>query len=286
VAIEPAAYNHGATRTLAAGYASGEVLVFVNQRSLPADENWLANLVEPLDDDPEVAGVCSRVQPRPDADLLTAREVERDLNASPRRAVRAIVDWQEYRASAPPQVRLLINFHTIGAAIRPSIFARIPFRTVRTIGEDITWAREVLEAGYRIQHEPSSVVLHSHNYSLQELLQRNYDDGLANRELVGHRVDSQELETTVLARVLEDWRYLEQCQLAEDELARWRVVAAWRRLAQAVGQWLGTNQEQLAGDLGWLCSLTERIKTGEAQAAPTPSPSPRGRGEPAGRGTV
>jgi GT2 family glycosyltransferase len=267
VSIDPLSFNHGMTRNLAANHAQGSVLVFVNQSALPADDQCLANLVAPLDGDSQVAGVCSRVLPRPDADLLTRRDGLRDLSASSERSVRAITNWDEYRRLPPNDLRLLVHFHTVSAAIRLEAFQRIPFREV-AFGEDALWGKEVLEAGFKIQHEPSSVVYHSHNYSFLELLRRNYDDGRFNRELVGRQFAEGNLLPHISQRVREDWLYLEQeCQLEVRELERWRLTAAFRRMAQGLGQWLGANDGKESGDVGALLSLTERIKAGVSTEA-------------------
>jgi GT2 family glycosyltransferase len=262
VAIDPGSFNHGLTRNLAAGYAQGSVLVFLNQGALPADDDWLANLVAPLDNDPQVAGVCSRVLPRPDADLLTRRDGLREPSASPERSVRAITNQEEYRALPPDKLRSLIRFHTVGAAIRAQVFRRLPFRDV-DFAEDLIWGRDVLEAGFKIQHEPSAVVLHSHNYSCLDILRRNFDDGRGNRDIVGRRLAEGDVLPLIGALVRDDWRYLEEeCRLEAGGLGHWRLRAALRRTAQVLGQWLGANADPATGGAGALLSLTERIKAG------------------------
>jgi GT2 family glycosyltransferase len=261
VSIAPEAFNHGLTRNLAAQYANGEILVFVNQRTLPADNEWLANLVAPLRDDQQLAGVCSRVLPGDDADVLTAYDGARDLHASSERQWRTIVDRDAYQTLSPSALRRLINFHTISAAVRAAVFEAIPFRAV-TMGEDIVWAKEVLEAGYAIQHEPTSVVYHTHNYSLLELMQRNFDDGRVNHAVVGREIADHEVFPRIASSVQDDRRYLEQAGLSADARADWEMISAVRRTAQALGQWLGANYDLASGDLLEVLSLTERIKAG------------------------
>src|SRR4030042_1507003 len=66
--IPPEEFNHGTTRNFLASKARGEYLVFITQDAVPTDENWLKNMMEPFEKDPEVAGVFGRQSPRKDCD--------------------------------------------------------------------------------------------------------------------------------------------------------------------------------------------------------------------------
>lgn len=269
VDLDPPDFNHGTVRNLGARFARGDPLVFLTQGALPDSNRWLAPLVRALDGDPQIAGVCSRVVPRGDADLLTRRDGHQDPSASPEPAVRVVAATEEYRSLSPHELRLFINFHTVSAAIRPAVLGRIPFARVVTIGEDLLWAKQALEAGYKIRHEPASVVEHSHRYSLAELLQRNYDDAVANRQIVDRRFPLSALEDLIAARVWDDWRALRAAGLRPADLDGWQLRSAMRRTAQALGQWLGANQTDLslaANDL--LLSLTARLRAGLTDEAP------------------
>lgn len=247
VSIDPAEFDHGLTRNLAAERSRGELLVFLSQRSLPVGDRWLASLVATLDDDPEVVGVCSRVIPREDADILTRRDGERELSASPQRQRKQITDWSAYRDMGEHARRVFLNFHTVSAAIRREAWQRTPFRSVRTLGEDLLWAREVVEAGWALVHEPSSTVEHSHYYTAGELFARNVDDGIANRDINGRALDAAAVLPHIRALVGDDWSYLREHLGSEDpdELEHWQFEAMLRRVAQTAGQWLGVNYESL-----------------------------------------
>lgn len=112
-----------------------------------------------------------------------------------------------YRRLGHHELRLLINFHTQGTAIRPEVLKKLPFRHV-PMGEDILWAKEVMEAGYKIVHEPAAVVLHSHKYSVLEHFQRNFDDGRINRCVVGREMNENAIVPKILDLVRDDWEYL------------------------------------------------------------------------------
>lgn len=246
LAIDPADFDHGLTRNLAARHARGDVLVFLNGRSRPCDNDWLAPLLRALDSDPAVVGACSRVLPHPDADLLTRHDGKLEASGSPKRSVKRITDWSAYRAMPVEQRRLLLNFHTVSTAIRADALQRIPFRTVRTIGEDLLWAREVIEAGLALVHEPDSRVYHSHNYSLRELFMRNVDDGVANHDINGRSITEHEADALARALIARDWAHLrDELGLEGAELERWQIESALRRAAQVAGQWLGANHTNL-----------------------------------------
>src|SRR5205085_336450 len=53
IQIDPSSFNHGLTRNLLASHARGEIVVFINQDTEPANDEWLVNLVSRLDRDAE-----------------------------------------------------------------------------------------------------------------------------------------------------------------------------------------------------------------------------------------
>jgi GT2 family glycosyltransferase len=262
--IPPQAFDHGETRNAAVRYADGEMVVFLTQRAIPANDSWLSSLLSPLAEQKTIAGVCSRVVPRPDADLITRFDVLRDPSGSRQRQVRKIDDWLHYRNLTPHELRLLINFHTVSAAIRKSVLQRIPFRSVDTLGEDILWAREVLEAGYEILHEPASEVEHSHDYTVAELFQRSFDDGYANARIVGRTLTEVELRPLIEHLIELDRQFLREQDLTAQETDRWLQEAVARRTAQILGQWCGVNwtAEPMAP-----LSLAARIRRSPSMAA-------------------
>ncbi len=260
LAIEPAAFDHGLTRNLAAHEARGDVLVFLTQRSRPDARDWLAPLLSTLDSSETIAGVCSRVLPREDADGLTARLAEREVSGSATRTVKQIEDWAAYQQLSADERRELLNFHTVGAAIRAEVFERFPFRRVRTIGEDLLWSREVLEQGYSLVHEPASIVRHSHDYSLAEWFARNVDDGVANRDIVDRRLDALDVLPMIRGMVAADWALL-RAQQEDGDLDDLLIEAAIRRVAQVAGQWVGANHLSLTDEMVGALSRVERARS-------------------------
>ena len=96
ISIDPADFNHGLTRNLAAERAKGDLLLFLNGRTRPIGPNWLGPLLADIDEDPTVAGTCSRVVAHPDADLLVRAEGLLELSGDKARQRKSINDWDVY----------------------------------------------------------------------------------------------------------------------------------------------------------------------------------------------
>jgi GT2 family glycosyltransferase len=246
LAIPAADFDHGLTRNIAAENAKGDMLVFLNGRSRPVGRDWLGPLLAAVDGDPLVAGACSRIVAHPDADLITMRDTELELSGATHRQRKQITDWAAYEQLPAEERRAFLNFHTVSAALRADTFAQIKFQSVRTIGEDLLWARDVIESGWALVHEPASVAYHSHSYSLVDVFARNVDDGVANRDINGRVLDESDVRPLIDSLVGRDWRYLrEHGSLDERGLERWQREAVLRRVAQVVGQWVGVNYRDL-----------------------------------------
>jgi GT2 family glycosyltransferase len=242
MSIDPEQFDHALTRNLLAEHAEGDVLLFVNALSRPCDEDWLRPLLAALDKDPSVVGVSSRVLPYPDADPLARRDGLLDPSGSPERWEKRILDRQAFAAMPVEERRLLLNFHTVSTVIRADVFRELPFQPVRTIGEDLLWARSVLERGMALVHEPESRVYHSHDYTLRDWMMRNVDDGIANRDINKRSLSDEDADALARGMIASDWAYLsDELGLEGEELERWRIQASLRRAAQVAGQWLGTN---------------------------------------------
>lgn len=160
VEIAPAQFGHGSTRNYGASMAQGEVLVFLVQDAVPVGTDWLSNLLMPLKRNQQVAGSYSRNIPREDASQRQAQEIQRYFQA-------------KERLDSPPADHIFSN---ISSAIRKEVLNRIPFPLVE-FGEDQLWAKQVLDAGYLIQYEPASVVVHSHEDNLKQAFRRGRQEG-------------------------------------------------------------------------------------------------------------
>ena len=175
-------FGHGATRNLGVSLSRGEYVAFIVQDAMPLDGRWLASMVEDLDADDLVAGVYGRQVPRPESSPLARALVNGWPTASLERRVQHVEGPAIYRRFTPSERRSLATFDNVSSCVRRSVWESIPFERAG-FGEDVRWARSVLEAGYKLVYEPRSTVLHSHERGALHDLRRNYVDGEVLLEL-------------------------------------------------------------------------------------------------------
>jgi rhamnosyltransferase len=170
--IPPAEFNHGATRNQAIAAARAPLVVLLTQDAVPAHARWLEALLAPFAD-LDVAGTYARQIPRADADALTRRALQAWVAGSEERRVQRLPDRDSYLRLHPMERYRLCVFDDVCAAIRRSVWERIPYEWAY-FAEDLDWSTKVLEAGYSIVYEPAAAVVHSHDRSLRYEYRRTY----------------------------------------------------------------------------------------------------------------
>jgi rhamnosyltransferase len=186
IEIEPSSFGHGRTRNFGVEQSHGEFCAFLTHDAAPVDEFWLRELVKPLRDDPNVAGVFGRHIAYEGASPFTRWELETHfagLKAWPK--VR-ISDAREYVRNQG--IRQVYHFYSDNSScMRKSVWKEHPYPDV-DFAEDQIWAKTIIEAGYSKAYAWDSVVYHSHDYSLWERVQRSYDEARALNELFGYKM--------------------------------------------------------------------------------------------------
>ncbi|MGD9406380.1 MAG: glycosyltransferase [Anaerolineae bacterium] len=255
--IPPEEFNHGETRNLGARLASpkSRYLVYLTQDATPL-EGWLENLLYPLRKDTDVAGAFSRHIPRPTCSPSMARlmTTEWQQTGTPERVVKKATELDAYERNRA----YLAHFSNTSSAIRRSVWEEHPFNPVQ-FAEDAEWADRVLRAGYTLVYEPSSRVLHSHDYSLWQQLAQNLDHAWAMRQIHSLPEHATAQPIRLLRRLseqtLKDWRYIWRMETSVAAKVRWMLYAPLWHLATEAGMYAGSRAEKLPG---WLVGLLSR----------------------------
>jgi rhamnosyltransferase len=168
LSIKRADFDHGGTRNLAARQAQGEILVFMTQDAVPADECWLEELVAPITSG-EVVATFARHLPREDASLL--ERFARHFNYPPSSRVKRLSDVQEMGIKA-------FFFSNACSAVRANTFFEVGGFPERLImNEDVGLCARLLRAGYKVKYTAEAQIYHSHDYNLRQQFKRNFDIG-------------------------------------------------------------------------------------------------------------
>ncbi|MEI6385408.1 MAG: glycosyltransferase [Spirochaetota bacterium] len=162
--IPEGAYIPGRVLNLAMAETEGELVVFLNSDCEPLDPDWLGKLVAAMGD-PDVAAAFGRQDPRPDCAPLMAKDTVMTFGDGKRQAT-----W-------------LHCFSMASSCLRRSVWEAMPFSETLRYSEDIDWTWRARKAGWSIGYAPDSAVLHSHNYSLNQLRKRQYGEGYAEAEI-------------------------------------------------------------------------------------------------------
>ncbi len=166
-----AQFNHGRTRNQAIAASLGTFIVLLSQDATPADEHCLEALVSPLQKRHALAGSFARQVARPDAGVI-ARHYHAHWAGSARLPVVARIDSvAAFEVMRPLERMRHCTFDNVCSCLRREVWEAHPLADT-PIGEDLSWARQVLLAGHELAFVPEAVVLHSHARSAEYEFER------------------------------------------------------------------------------------------------------------------
>ena len=185
-------FDHGRTRDEALRQCAGDVVVFLTQDAVPADEKCLEHLIRPLGE-AGVAVSAGRQLPRTDATPM--EKLVRSFNYPAEGHIRSEEDVARMGIKA-------FFCSDVCAAYNREIYEKLggfdfPLKT----NEDMFFAARAIRGGYRVAYAADARVVHSHNFSLGEQYRRNRIQGYEierHRDLLGPV--SQESEGKKLVR--------------------------------------------------------------------------------------
>ena len=262
--VAPQDFNHGETRNLGARLASptSNYLVYLTQDATPL-EHWLDCLIRPLQASSQVAGTFSRHVPRPTCSPSMARLMctEWEQTGTAERVVKRLTDLGVYERKQA----YFAHFSNTSSAIRRAVWEEHPFRPIE-FAEDSEWADRVLRAGYSLVYEPSSRVLHSHDYSLWQQFAQNVDHARAMKQIHSPPEYASFRPFLSLRRVIErirkDWRYISDLKINAPRKARWYLHAPLWQLATEAGAHVGARADRLPLWLRNRLSRQARVREG------------------------
>jgi len=258
IEIAPERFSHGGTRNLLMERASGAHVAFLTQDAVPADELWLARLLDGFGAADDVSLVFGPYRPRADASPMVARELSEWFRSfSPDGGLR--ID-RLGPAELDLPARALLGprgyFTDANGCVAREAWESVRFRPV-PYAEDHVLAHDMLRAGYAKAYVPGAAVIHSHEYSSWDWLRRSFDEARALREVYGfvEPLGGKRTPLKVWGLVGADWRFARAVGRRPPRLLVNSTVHHSLRITGAV---LGSRAERLPGALVRRLSLEGR----------------------------
>lgn len=218
-------FNHGLTRHDALMKASGDLVCFLTDDAVPANENFIANLIKPLEDE-QVGMSYGRQLPRHDARLF--ERIVREKSYSKESNVRSKEDIPKYGIKT-------FNATDVCSCYRRSAYLECGgFGKVNT-NEDMLMAAKLIYGGYKVAYAADAEVIHSHNFTFKQQYKRNKQIGyflekhaeeLGNMSEIG---EGKKLVLSVLKELCKTGHMIEAGNFCIDCCARFAGNRAGRK---------------------------------------------------------
>ncbi len=164
VRIRPEEFSFGRALNLGCRHATGDVLLFASAHVYPVYTDWLDHLLAPFAD-PAVA-------------LTYGRQIGNEHSKFSEQQLFA--RWFPGQSNYNQRIPFCNNAN---AAIRRERWEELPYDETLTGLEDLHWASEMLNRGYRIAYEADAVIVHVHEETPRKVFNRYYREAIAFKRL-------------------------------------------------------------------------------------------------------
>jgi len=249
--IKPEEFNHGKTRQYGVEVAKGEYIVYIVADAYPEDEYWLENLLKNFKYDEKVAGVYGRQIPKPDCDPFLANLMNNCISGKKDKLISYIDSQEDYQALTPWQKREMLNFEDISSARSRKALSKFPLPEA-IYAEDQIWAKNVIEAGYKLIYEPDVGVYHSHKPGIMYYFKRKFYDQKLSTKFYGLKLFRNAGEF-IRAFIFEAINFFKISIRSEKKILRklkWLLYSPFLSFSQTAGGILGVLSETKDVDLG------------------------------------
>lgn len=159
-------FDHGGTRAYGASLSNADLILFMTQDAIPADEYLIEELLKPFSD-PNVGAAYAR-----QLALTNADEIEtytRTFNYPAVSKVKSKADLEELGIKT-------FFCSNVCAIYRKSVYDKLGGFVKKTIfNEDMIFASKLIQNNFKIAYVAEAKVFHSHHYSYRQQFRRNFD---------------------------------------------------------------------------------------------------------------
>ena len=197
--IESKDFNHGGTRQMGIDMCPGkEIIVFLTQDAILADEYSIENLVRAFDDI-GVGCAYGRQLPHKDANVFAA--FARLHNYPAKSYVRSYEDRTKYG------MKTAFISNSFAAYRRTAMENVGGFPSNVILSEDMYVAAKMLMSGWKVAYVAEAKVYHSHNYTVWKEFKRYFDIGVFHARESWIRENLGEAETSGKKFIIDEFKY-------------------------------------------------------------------------------
>jgi glycosyltransferase involved in cell wall biosynthesis len=162
--IRPNDFSFGSAINLGCSVANGDFMVLASAHVYPVYKDWLERLITPFSSS-KIALVYGKQR-----GSETTKYSEHKI----------------FKKWFPDESNFLQDHpfcNNANAAIRRSLWKKLPYDETLTGLEDIDWAKRVMQLGYKIVYEADAEVVHIHNESERHILNRYRREAIALKRI-------------------------------------------------------------------------------------------------------
>jgi rhamnosyltransferase len=163
-------FNHGATRNLGLSASKGDIVVYLTQDAMPADNRCVEKLIQPILDDHSVGATYGRQLPRKNAGSVEAHA--RLFNYPACSEVKTLSDKERLGIKAP------FVSNSFSAYRKEALVSIGGFPSYVIMCEDMYAGAKLLLNNWKVVYCADAMVYHSHNYTILQEFRRYFDIGV------------------------------------------------------------------------------------------------------------
>jgi rhamnosyltransferase len=171
--IKKEEFDHGGSRRFGVEQSLADFFICMTQDAIPANSHLIEQLMMPFSD-PQVSAVCARQIPAQDCNLV--ERFTRQFNYPAQDRIKTKADIKQLG------IKTFFCSNVCSAYRRHSYDELGGFEPHAIFNEDMILAGHAVMAGQKIAYAAGARVIHSHNYSGWQQLQRNFDLAVSQKQ--------------------------------------------------------------------------------------------------------
>ena len=165
--IRPEEFDHGGTRNMGASISYADIVLYMTQDAIPADDNLIKNFVDVFERNSDVGIAYGRQLPKNDCNII--ERYTRRFNYPDKSCIKSKDDLSRLG------IKTFFCSDVCAAYRRNYLLSAGGFEDPTIFNEDMIFAGKRILAGDKVAYVAEAKVIHSHNYTGMQQFHRNFD---------------------------------------------------------------------------------------------------------------